>query len=110
MSGGWQTGNAEVNLQAVGATTATSLGTAITASGSTNTKGSYTQLIASTTSDATSMIITLYNQSVPNATMAIDIAVGAAASEQVIAANVLFYTPGGSQGVGDQSFRLPPGV
>lgn len=72
------------DTEAAGADTGNSRGTTITASGSTNTKGSYTQLIASTGFDSVGLIVFAVPGSANNAGYLIDIAIGGAGSEQVI--------------------------
>lgn len=66
-------------------------GTTVTASGTTHTKGSYAQLIASTSRPSYGITIVIHNVGVAstNARMLVDIAIGAAASEQVIIPNLL---------------------
>lgn len=61
-------------------------GTTVTASGSTHTKGSYSQLIAATARDACGIMVLLNNVGVAstNARALVDIAIGAASSEQVL--------------------------
>lgn len=66
----------------------TSSGTTITAAGSTNTKGSYTQLIAATADPIDLLLITPGAPSAA-ADYLIDIAIGGAGSEQVIISNLL---------------------
>ncbi|MGH8700059.1 MAG: hypothetical protein ACREVR_02630 [Burkholderiales bacterium] len=80
-------------IDTYGEVTSTSLGTAITASGSANTKGAWTQIIASTDHDARGIGISLVT---PDDSASpgrwdglIDIGIGAAASEQVIVPNLL---------------------
>lgn len=66
-------------------------GTTVTASGTTHTKGSYAQLIASTGRPSYGITIVIHNVGAAstNARMLVDIAIGAAASEQVIIPNLL---------------------
>lgn len=76
-----------------GATTATSRGTSIDPGGSANTKGSWVQLSAATTHPIRWMLLHLGNQANSartDATYVVDIGVGAAASESVIVANLMF--------------------
>lgn len=75
-------------IENAGANTAASRGTAVTANASANTKGSYTQLIASTGFDANGIIIMLDDMTAA-VDYLIDIAVGAAASEVVKISNLL---------------------
>lgn len=82
-----------------GATTSTSGGTVVTAHATVaNSKGSYAQLIASTAFDAYSLVVMLAN---PNGLddYLVDIAIGAAASEQVILPNLSYSTGNGEKGV-----------
>lgn len=92
MVGGWYIGSRLSNGRTYGNVTTTSLGTVITASGSTNTKGSYTQLISSTVGDTAAIYVAMTNVSSSGVAIAMDIAVGAAASEQVIIPNILSST------------------
>jgi hypothetical protein len=64
---------------------------------STHTKGSYSQLVASTSLDATAFYFGVNNAAASGRSFLLDIAVGAAASEQIILANMLI----------DQPLRLP---
>lgn len=69
--------------ETAGADTAASTATSVAASVSTNTKGSFTQLIASTGFDAIGLVIFLRRNSL-NGDALIDIAIGGSGSEQVI--------------------------
>ena len=82
--GAWQT-----NLTATPSTTAD--GSVVTASGTIHTKGSYTQLIAATTYDWHGFYLFTGGVATSAAAtdMLLDIAIGAAASEQVILPNLL---------------------
>lgn len=78
------------SANSIGATTATSKGTTVTGSGSTNTKGSYTQITASSPVDAAWMCVCIDKALNASAnSILLDIAIGAAASELVIAANLM---------------------
>jgi hypothetical protein len=77
------------------ANVASSILVSITASGTANTKGSYTQLIASTSFDASGFLLALRASTVSR-TYLLDIAVGAAASEQVVLPNILVSVGTGS--------------
>lgn len=83
----YQGGNWQSNLSATPSTSAP--GTNITASATIHTKGSYTQLIASTTYDWHGFWIYAINTATSAAAtdLLLDVAVGAAASEQVILPN-----------------------
>ena len=63
-------------------------GTTVTASGSTNTKGSYAQLVAATVNDAIGIIVSIIDNSA-RAQYLLDIAVGGAGSEQVVVPNLM---------------------
>lgn len=75
-------------LSDYGSNTAASTGTTLTSSGSANTKGVYAQLSAAISRDADYLIIGLDNR-LSNGFGAVDIAVGAAASEQIIIADLI---------------------
>ena len=88
MSGGFPIGLEVCNGQTVGATSSgATTGTTITASGSTNTKGSYSQIVASTTYDANFVMINIINTTA-NSTILVDIAIGGAGSEQIVISNL----------------------
>lgn len=78
-----------------GSNTGTSQGTTVTNAGSTNTKGSYTQLIAATAADAYGIVVTMGGVSSANPYL-VDIAVGAAASEVVIIPNLQWQQSNGN--------------
>jgi hypothetical protein len=88
MAGGLAIGGDVCNLINYGAATGSTGLTAITA-GAANTKGSYTQLTASTTVDISYVIITLTAANGNAILSAVDIAFGAAASEQVRVNNLM---------------------
>lgn len=74
-------------IQTIGADTTTSNGTSISAGATINTKGSWTQLAAATTFNASSVMI---NWDLSSSTdMLLDIGIGAAASETVLIPNIL---------------------
>lgn len=75
-------------IEAAGANTATSGGTAILG-GTANTKGNFVQLVASTTYDATGFFISTHLWHTSYLETAIDIAIGAAGSEQIILPDVM---------------------
>lgn len=96
-------------LDTVGEVAGSSVGTTLTAAGSTNTKGSYTQLVASTGRDAHWLIIQ-GRSSLNGTSFLLDLAIGGAGSEQIIVADLLMqgprsgiticlpvYVPGGSR-------------
>ncbi|KKK94143.1 hypothetical protein LCGC14_2685790 [marine sediment metagenome] len=74
-------------IEEAGAVTADSGGTGITSNASANTKGLYTQLIASTAFQATAIMVQ-HGASATGASFLIDISIGAADSEQVIISNL----------------------
>jgi hypothetical protein len=65
------------------------VGTQVTASSTANTKGSWTQVIASTPSDTSWITIMLGNNSVSSKSGAIDIGIGATGSEVVVVQNLI---------------------
>lgn len=85
MPGGFQLGYGAQNLQSAGANLASSAGTTVTASSSANTKGSYTEIISTTASDAFGFMLMVTS---PSSRMAIDIAFGASGSETVIVGDI----------------------
>jgi len=76
----------------VGANTGASLPTSITAAGSTNTKGSYTQLIASTPFLSSWLIVQAMTNT-NGSTMLGDIAIGGAGSEKIIVPDLMVQGP-----------------
>lgn len=75
----------------IGTTTADSGGTAVDPGTSANTKGSYAQLIASTVEDLVGFMVCIGNQGSTKTSTAnalLDIAIGGAAAEQVVLANM----------------------
>lgn len=76
-----------------GVNAALSRGTSVTASGTANTKGAYAQLTASTTHDA-DVLVVMFDDIAAGVDYLVDIAIGAAAAEQVIAPNL--YVGGGT--------------
>lgn len=87
-------------FEAVGVNTGTSKGTTVTASGSTNTKGSYVELTAATTISADGFLLTV-DTPAGGIDHMMDIAVGGAGSEVVILSNFSteLYFGGGSPSV-----------
>lgn len=82
--------------ETAGANAATSTGTVVTASATTNTKGSYVELIASTAFNASGFWIRALDPSAQGSFL-IDIAIGGAGSEQVIVPNVMFGALAGTE-------------
>jgi len=89
MPGASPLGQEICNGTSVGANAATSLGTSVSPSSSANTKGSYAQLTASSPIDACLMIVEVTPASAALGAYAIDIAIGGAGSEVVIAPNLV---------------------
>lgn len=89
----WKQRGAGQIIANAGANTALSRGTSITASATANTKGAYTQLIASTTYPS-HQIIVMFDDCSAGIDYLVDIAVGAAASEQVMIPDL--YVGGGT--------------
>lgn len=85
----WGYAEGSYDTEAAGAATSTSNGTAITAPGSTNTKGAWTQLIASTAFDAVAIVVTGNVSGSGENNVLIDIGVGASSSEQVVVPDLL---------------------
>jgi len=90
MPGGFAISGGQANLNDQGANAAGSNGTTLTASGSTNTKGSYSQLVASTPYDCSGFYLYLCNANSGLVGYLVDIAIGAAASEQNVVNNLLY--------------------
>jgi hypothetical protein len=80
-------------FQDAGMVTGSTTGTALTHSGTANVKGGYTQLVASTPFDASGFLLSIVND-VSGAAVSylLDLAVGAAAAEQVMIPNLLIDT------------------
>lgn len=94
------------DYEGFGIDTANTRGTAVASSSSVNTKGSYVQLIASTAFHASGLIIVVHASAATSKKFLIDFAIGAAASEQVIVADVPYCTAGGHIG-GPMLIYLP---
>ena len=75
-----------------GSTPSSSNGVLVTASVSTNVKGSYTQLVASTANDCSCLLVTITRSATGSVGFLIDIAVGGSGSEVVIAPNLAYVT------------------
>ena len=76
-----------MSVETIGADTATSVGTAIPAVGATNTKGGWTQLVASSSFAASALILT-YRGTTANGDALIDIGTGAMGAEVVVISNI----------------------
>lgn len=95
------------NLTDQGTVTASSRGTQVTASGSTNTKGSFVQLVASSAVDCAAIMVELGTTNTGTAAIGgVDIAVGGAGSEQVIVNN-LVYEGARLAGAGNRTYIFP---
>jgi hypothetical protein len=92
----------------VGGTTVNSRGQSVTPSATANTKGSYAQLLsgAGNTADAACVVLDLTNGSA-NTDYLVDLAIGAAGSEQIIATNLFMSGGGGLAGNLVYSYILP---
>ncbi len=86
--GDWPLLSSAQSLAEAGTNTASTTGTTITASASANTKGAFAQLVASTAADAQGFILHVFGPTLVR-DMLLDVAVGAAAAEQVILSNFL---------------------
>jgi hypothetical protein len=75
--------------KAEGLDTANSRGVTVTAAASTNTKGAWAVLAASTAEDCDILIVTINRAGTSNADYLVDIGVGGAGVEQVVVANLL---------------------
>lgn len=98
-------------VEAAGADLSTTNGTAITAGGTANTKGSWTQLIASTGVAAVNGFWLSFWQYTPSDDFLLDIGIGPAAGEEVILSNL--FLAGSHQGAGISVFfplALPAGT
>jgi len=87
MAGGWPIGPEVVNATDQGTVTASSIGTAVTA-GTANTKGSWTQVVASSSIDCSFIMVMV--SAMPSVAQAnvIDIGVGASGSEIAVIQNI----------------------
>lgn len=95
--------------ESIGADLANSRGTTVSASSSTNTKGSWTQLVAATGIKANGLLLTFSDITAAQEAL-VDIGVGGSGSEVVIAANLAVVgTPVGSISPGMQ-FLLPVNI
>lgn len=86
-------------VQTLGATTATSRGTSVDPGGVINTKGAYSQLTAATEQPINQLLLHIGNQGNSARTEAqylFDVAVGAAASEQIVIPNLPFSISDGA--------------
>lgn len=81
-----------MSVETIGADTTNTRGTVITASGSANTKGSWTELSASTSTAATAAMVTIFCANT-QADYLVDIGTGAAASETAVIADIQTNRP-----------------
>ena len=79
-------------FQNAGADTSVSEGTQVTSAGSNHTKGSFVQLIASTSYTFGGVLLVLGGANTGSRGFLFDLAIGAAASEQVIVPNLYYYS------------------
>lgn len=114
MSGGAGLLNGSGSVESWGLSTASSIGTVLDPGGTANTKGSYTQLVASTSRNCREVSIVLYSPDVDSAGndqvnkfWAVDIAVGAAASEVIIVPDLMASRGWSTNFSPTGSLRLP---
>ncbi|GAA0969760.1 hypothetical protein GCM10009555_017480 [Acrocarpospora macrocephala] len=94
--------------ETAGATAASSIGVAVTAGGSTNTKGSWVELIAATAHKAVGLIVNAGRGHTATADFLVDIGVGASSSETVIIPNL--KCDNGSNNLGPGQILIPIGI
>ncbi len=93
-----------------GTATGDSGGTQVDPGEDADTKGSYAQLVASTTADIKKLVVIVSNQGnqVPaSATFEMDIAIGSGGSEQVIIDNIFFETTALTDTIFPKAFEFP---
>lgn len=93
--GDWPTHDGQ-SYRTVGQVAASTLMTTVAASATANTKGSWVQLVASTTDNSTSLLIQ-FNPTTSGGRFLVDIGIGAAASEQVLVPNLHVSNSSGLQ-------------
>ena len=91
--------------ETAGAVDTGSRGTTITASASTNTKGSYSEIIASTAFSAMGFWLLVFNPSAQGRFL-IDLAIGGSGSEQIIVPNFFTAQPSAKEGVAHAFFPM----
>lgn len=101
----WPSGYEGSRVETIGENLATTQGTILT-SGAANTKGAYGQMSASTPFDADGFYVQLGNATVSRDFL-LDIAVGAAASEQIIVSNMQVSAGSGDNANGNQRAYVP---
>ncbi|GAB1823571.1 hypothetical protein [Herbidospora sp. RD11066] len=94
--------------ETVGVTSASSIGVAVTSAGTINTKGSWTEIIAATSSDATGMIVNIGRGHTQTADFLVDIGIGGSGSETVLIPNL--KADNGTSLLGPGQIIIPIGV
>lgn len=107
MGGMWPMGDGGGKTETIGDVAATSRGTVITSSGTANTKGAYTEFVASSEFDASGILI-VTTRGIAGSLYLLDLAIGAASSEQVIVENVMYDF--GTSAIEGQSLYIPIGI
>lgn len=106
----WESPPSLVKTESAGVVEATPGGTVVTSSSSANTKGSWTEILASTSFDASGFLLILESYGLTDTfTFLVDISVGAAGSEVAIIENLAFSS---RRGLGDSMFvplQIPAG-
>ncbi len=105
MPGGFPLGLEVCNGTVVGFTPASTGTTQILASASANTKGGYTQIVASTAADTVFMQIDIIGFHNVGKFGALDLAIGAAGSEQIIVSNLMLAAT--QAGVANTTYLFP---
>ena len=90
----WPTRGDTGRLSTEGEVTASSRGTVITASATAHTKGAWTQIVASTPFDAVAVLVQIQHPGALISPCLLDLGVGAAASEIVVAADLQCHSGG----------------
>lgn len=94
--------------ETAGVTAATSIGIAVTASASANTKGSWVELTSATAREAVGLLVNIGRGHTAGADFLVDIGIGAAASETVLIPNL--KGDNGSNLLGPGTIYIPIGV
>jgi len=108
MAGGWPNGPEVVNATDQGTVTASSQGTAVISSSTTNTYGSWTQLIASSAIDCCFVMVQVSCPTGVAAGNVVDIGVGASGSEKVIISAIQVLSTVSSSFVGGMTTVVFP--
>lgn len=107
MPGGFPIGQEICNGQYASAIQTGSTGILVASSATINTKGSWVQLIASTSYDACAVLVSLNGfPGTHTCTWLVDIGIGASGSEQVIVSNLMLQSVGAGAGVAQVFFPL----